>query len=72
MPIFTEAGLRPKRQRLWMLPVVLGMLVVLAGSGVALALHRDPREAQALQTEGALVGVTYGNEPLLLGANWQK
>lgn len=39
---------------------------------VALALYQDPREARALKTEGAIVGVTLGNEPLVVGANWQK
>ncbi len=37
-----------------------------------MALWTDPREAKALKTQGALLGVTVGSRPLIVGTNWQK
>jgi hypothetical protein len=48
------------------------LLLAVVGGIVAVGLQTDPREARALRTPGAIVGVTYGSRPLVLGANWQK
>jgi hypothetical protein len=48
------------------------LLLAVVGGIVGVGLQTDPREARALRTPGAIVGVTYGSRPLVLGANWQK
>lgn len=57
----------------WVL-VGLSSLVLLAALAVCVALmvQADAREARALRTKGAIIGVTHGSEPLVVGATWQK
>jgi hypothetical protein len=71
MPIVTEAREAGKR-RGWVLLVGFSVLGVALWAGVALALYQDQRELHALKTPGAIVAVTFGDELLVLGANWQK
>jgi hypothetical protein len=52
--------------------LTLAVLGLVLWAGVVLALHQDPREIHALKTKGAIVGVTRDDEPLVVGANWQK
>jgi hypothetical protein len=54
--------------------IVLGSAGLIAAIGGLLwyALQTDPRQAGALKTSGAIVGVTYDAQPLVLGTNWQK
>jgi hypothetical protein len=52
--------------------LTLAVLGLVLWAGVALALYQDPRETHAMKTPGALIALTYGDEPLVLGANWQE
>lgn len=72
MPITLERESR-KRLHSWraLLLSVLGVLIVV-GTSIPLLMYTDPREERLLRTPGAIVAVTRGDEPLLLGSAWQK
>ncbi|MCC2669826.1 MAG: hypothetical protein K0Q72_2297 [Armatimonadetes bacterium] len=48
------------------------LLAIGLTAAVSLAMRADPRETRALKTRGAIVGVTYGDQPLRLGSPLQK
>jgi hypothetical protein len=69
MPIVAEERSAGKRRHPgWLVLPVLVVIVVTA----FVAFQVDAQEARALRTPGAVVAVTRGNEPLVLGTAWQK
>jgi hypothetical protein len=69
MPIVTDERRCGKRRYIGWL-VLFATLAV--GVAAAFAFQVDAQEARALRTPGAVVAVTRGNEPLVLGTAWQK
>src|SRR4051794_4919804 len=77
MPVVSEGerktGKRGRGWRVWaVVAVSTALLAALLVGLAALSLRPDPREQHAMRTPGALLAVTTGTEPLLLGAGWQK
>jgi len=63
---------RPRNtSRLSVAASAIALAITLVAVGT-LALQTDAREVRALKNRGAIVAVTRGTEPLILGASWQK
>lgn len=59
--------------RVWVvIGVSTALLIAVLGWAVALNLQTDSQEKLALKTPYAIIGVTVGTEPFVLGAGWQK
>ena len=71
MPFLGEGKQRENRPYRWRQTTALCFAATL-GLTIVLALGRDPRETHALRTPGAIIAVTQGDRPLVLGAAWQK
>lgn len=61
----------PRVMKILTLSAAAGLVAAL-GAAMIFALQTDPREVRAMRTRGAILGVTSGDEPLILGARWQK
>ncbi len=75
MPIYNEEVL--KRTKLPFIARIVPLLIMLAITGLTgqaflQGSQIDPEERKALETRGAIIRVTAGTEPLILGNHWQK